>query len=55
LKKKSYGMQITEDRIALINRLNHIQATSTITDLYDEQGQATGTRVVLEIPQLPVS
>lgn len=55
LKKKSYGMQITEDRIALINRLNHIQASCTITDLYDITGNPAGTRVVLEIPQLPVS
>jgi sensor histidine kinase YesM len=55
LKKKSYGMQITEDRIALINRLNHIQASCSITDLYDIAGNPVGTRVVLEIPQLPVS
>jgi sensor histidine kinase YesM len=55
LKKKSYGIQITEDRIALINRLNHIQASCTITDLYDIAGNPVGTRVVLEIPQLPVS
>jgi ligand-binding sensor domain-containing protein len=55
LKKKSYGMQITEDRIALINRLNNIQAACTVTDLTDEQGLATGTRVQLEIPFLPAT
>lgn len=55
LKKKSYGMQITEDRIALINRLNNIQASCTVTDLTDTNGVATGTRVELEIPHIPVT
>ena len=50
LKKKSYGMQITEDRIALINRLNKIQASCRVLDLTDEQGRPAGTRVELVIP-----
>lgn len=53
LKKKSYGMQITEDRIAIINRLNHINASCRVIDLADEAGRAKGTRVVLEIPIKP--
>ncbi len=49
LKKKSYGMQITEDRISLINRSNHIHASCAIYDLKKGE-QAIGTRVVLNIP-----
>ena len=55
LKKKSYGIKITEDRIAIINRMNNINASSTITDLTDGAGNAAGTSVVLEIPVNPVS
>jgi ligand-binding sensor domain-containing protein len=50
LKKKSYGMQITEDRIAIINRIQNINATSEVTDLFDAEGRPAGTRVVLMIP-----
>ncbi len=50
LKKKSYGMQITEDRIAIINRTKNINATSEVSDLFDAAGRASGTRVVLMIP-----
>jgi ligand-binding sensor domain-containing protein len=50
LKKKSYGMQITEDRIAIINRTQGIHATCTVEDLTDNEGRAAGTRVVLHIP-----
>lgn len=50
LKKKSYGMQITEDRIAIINRVQKIHARAEVIDLKDAAGQAAGTRVVLHIP-----
>ena len=50
LKKKSFGMQITEDRMSIINRTMNINATSEIIDLKDDQQNATGTRVVLHIP-----
>ena len=43
-------MQITQDRIALINRLNNIQASCRVLDLTDAQGQPAGTRVELVIP-----
>jgi sensor histidine kinase YesM len=49
IKKKSYGMQITEDRIFLINELYNINAKVTVEDLTNEQGQATGTKVILEV------
>lgn len=50
LKKKSYGMQITENRIAIINRIQQINASAVITDLKDEKGNALGTKVDLHIP-----
>ena len=50
LKKKSYGMQITEDRIAILNQTQKINATSTVQDLYDAQGQPAGTKVLLRVP-----
>ena len=55
LKKKSYGMQITEDRIAIINRIQNINATFEINDLKDEVGNAAGTKVVLVIPLKPIT
>ena len=49
-KQKSMGMQITEDRLSLINRLYETNAQVTIEDLYDEAGNAAGTEVKLLIP-----
>jgi two-component sensor histidine kinase len=54
LKKKSYGMQITEDRIEIINRTQHINATCEIIDKTDATGQALGTTVRLTIPVKPL-
>ena len=48
-------MQITEDRIAIINRLQDIKATSQVVDMKDAAGNATGTRVILEIPTKPLT
>ncbi len=48
--KKSVGMQITSDRIALINRIYQIDTQVHVIDLMDEHGTATGTRVVINIP-----
>ena len=49
-KRKSMGMQITNDRIGIINKLYNQHAEVTITDLKSERGQALGTRVELDIP-----
>lgn len=55
LKKKSYGMQITEDRIEIINRTQNINATCKIEDVTDKSGNVTGTKVVLTIPAKPLN
>jgi ligand-binding sensor domain-containing protein len=48
--KKSVGMQITGDRIALINKIYRIDTQVHIIDLADADGNAKGTRVVINIP-----
>ncbi len=49
-RRKSMGMRITQDRISMINRLYKTNASVEVTDLKDEQGNAQGTRVELNIP-----
>jgi hypothetical protein len=48
--KKSVGMQITGDRIALINRIYQIDTQVHVVDLTDHNGTPLGTRVVINIP-----
>lgn len=48
--KKSLGMKLTEDRLALLNKQADIDASVTIEDLTDENGAATGTRVTIKMP-----
>jgi ligand-binding sensor domain-containing protein len=47
MHKQSHGMQITSERLDTINAVYQIDARSSIEDLYDEAGHASGTRVVL--------
>lgn len=49
-KHKSFGMQVTADRIRMINQLYNIQTKTQIVDLVDSFGEPCGTRVILEIP-----
>ncbi|HEY3385118.1 MAG TPA: histidine kinase, partial [Saprospiraceae bacterium] len=48
--KKSVGMQITSDRITLINRIYKIDTQVHVVDLTDKDGHAAGTRVVINVP-----
>jgi len=43
-------MQITQDRIEIINKLYNMNASINIYDMEDELGNAKGTRVELIIP-----
>jgi len=47
-KQKSMGMQITAERLALLNE-NFEQTNFNVEDLVDAEGQAAGTRVTLKI------
>ncbi|MCW3121088.1 MAG: hypothetical protein JWQ38_580 [Flavipsychrobacter sp.] len=48
-KGASYGMQITEQRLAMAEQGGR-QARIVAEDLYDENGNATGTRITINIP-----
>jgi LytS/YehU family sensor histidine kinase len=48
--RKSLGMQLTENRIALLNRHAALNASIDIIDMENEQNEATGTKVILHIP-----
>ncbi len=48
--KKSLGMKLTEDRLALLNKKAELNASVEIIDLKNETGEAAGTRVILKIP-----
>jgi LytS/YehU family sensor histidine kinase len=50
LKRKSYGMQITNNRIKALNQLHDSLATVNVEDLVDDEGLGQGTRVVLQMP-----
>lgn len=50
LKNKSYGMKITADRIAMINDLHESKTSIQIEDLYDLNGEASGTKILITIP-----
>jgi len=48
--KRSMGMQITQDRIDVINKLYNLNTSVRIHDMANEKGEATGTNVELIIP-----
>jgi len=48
--KKSLGMKLTEDRIAVLNQYAQTNASVEIVDLEDDNHLAAGTRVVVVIP-----
>jgi ribosomal protein S13 len=49
-KHKSYGMKMTSERIALINQMYNSKTVVEVTDLYNETGEAAGTKVTIQIP-----
>jgi sensor histidine kinase YesM len=49
-RHKSFGMQITAERMDIIRDLYKIDTTLTIEDLKNADGSAAGTKVILEIP-----
>lgn len=49
-KNKSYGMQLAQKRISILNRLQNLQANSEIIDKVSPHGEALGTTVVIRIP-----
>jgi len=50
IKHKSYGMQISSERIQIINYLYQLKNSVSIHDLTDEKGNASGTKIIVQIP-----
>ena len=48
-KQKSMGLQITTERLALLNQDMDVQTFFNIEDITDDEGNAAGTRVILKI------
>ena len=47
---KSFGMSITHQRIELINQMYNTNMSVMVNDLYDGEGNATGTEIRIDIP-----
>jgi LytS/YehU family sensor histidine kinase len=52
--KKSLGMQITLDRIQLLEKVYGVETKISIVDLILTNGSPGGTRVIVEIPMIDV-
>ncbi len=48
-KKKSLGLQITKERLALLNKDSNETTFFEVKDLYDDEGNVNGTMVILKI------
>lgn len=48
-KHKSRGMQLIYERLDTINRAGNIHVSTETQDLYDDNGQAAGTKVIVKI------
>jgi two-component sensor histidine kinase len=48
-KKKSLGLKITRERFDLLNEADEKKTFFEFEDLVDEDGKATGTKVILKI------
>lgn len=49
-RKRSMGMAITQDRMKIMSQLYNFNTEVKVTDLYQKNGQPSGTRVELLIP-----
>jgi sensor histidine kinase YesM len=52
LKRKSVGISITKERLANFSKDYQNNFELKINDLYDSRGEASGTRVILNIPTI---
>ena len=50
LKEKSLGSSITSDRLNLLGEIGSIGGQQEYVDIFDDLGQADGTKVILRIP-----
>lgn len=52
LSKKSYGSEISNDRIRIFNELHGIKSDFQVEDPVDDQGNSLGTRIVIQLAYL---
>lgn len=50
IEYQSKGVELTSKRIELLNKINEYAISVQIIDLLDEQGQPSGTEVIIKIP-----
>lgn len=50
LKRKSVGIALTKERLSNFSKRFSVDYTIEITDLYNEEGTANGTKVIINIP-----
>lgn len=50
LKKKSFGIPLTEERLKILNETKNVKAYFTVTDLFTKDNQPAGTKVELSLP-----
>lgn len=49
-KHKSHGMKVTQDRIQALSKNNTVTPELTVIDLVDENGEPSGTKVMVSLP-----
>lgn len=49
-KHKSHGMKVTKDRIQVLSKNASSELNLSIEDLYDDEGNASGTKVTVSLP-----
>ncbi len=54
IRKESFGMDITQDRIKLINEIYNIQTDVEVSDVLDNDGKVLGTKINLCIPEIKI-
>lgn len=55
LKRKSFGIKLTKERLENFSKRYTNKYNIKIEDLHDEQGNASGTKIILDIPILLIS
>jgi LytS/YehU family sensor histidine kinase len=50
MAKKSVGIEITANRLKMLNKQHESNSCLTITDLKDDDGNPSGTKVMIKIP-----
>lgn len=50
IKRKSFGMKITKERLKIIEQLKQVKTSIEVTDLKDAENNACGLRIELQLP-----